>query len=448
MPTELRKAGIGAVGDVPRGMHFCHFYETKADLLDTLVPYFKAGLESNEFCLWLISEPLTPGGARRALQQAVPELDRYVADRSIEMFLGQEWYLQGGSFDVKRILAVLNEKLAQALARGYAGMRVSGNTTWLQTKDWQGFCEFEEEVNGPFAAQPMTKLCTYSLAANGVAELLDAARTHQFAIAKRKGHWDVVETTFHLRQAKQEVERLNEELARRVQERTAESQCSNQELQHFASVVSHDLQEPLRTVGTYVQLLAKRYRGHLDEAADEIIDYAVEGATRLHQLLFDLLAYSRVQTQGKEFQVINCEAVLEGVLGTLRTAIIERGAVVTHDRLPIVRGDAAQVAQVLQNLLGNALKFHGSEAPRIQVSAERKGTEWEFAVRDNGIGLDPVHAQRIFVIFQRLHTVCEYPGTGIGLAICQRIMERHGGRIWVESTPGQGATFFFTLPMA
>jgi light-regulated signal transduction histidine kinase (bacteriophytochrome) len=364
------------------------------------------------------------------------------------MFWGREWYLQGGTFAVKRTIAALNEKLAQALARGYAGMRVSGNTTWLQKKDWQGFCEFEEEVNKPFAVQPMTGLCSYSIAASSAAELLDAARTHQFAIAKRQGQWEVVETTSQLRQAKKEVERLNAELERRVQERTAELQRSNQDLQRFTSVVSHDLQEPLRMVKNYIQLLAERYRGHLDAQADEFIGYAVDGATRMQQLILDLLEYTRVQSQGKELQAINCEAVLGGVLGNLRAAIMEKAVVVTHDRLPLVVGDASQLAQVFQNLLSNALKFRGPEAPRIHVSAERKGSEWEFAVRDNGIGLDPVHAQRIFVIFQRLHTAREYPGTGIGLAICQRIVERHGGRIWVESTPGQGATFFFTLPAA
>ncbi len=229
-------------------------------------------------------------------------------------------------------------------------------------------------------------------------------------------------------------------------DRTAELQRSNQELQQFAHVVSHDLQEPLRMVSTYVQLLAERYRGQLDTNADEFIDYAVEGVARMHQLILDLLEYSRVQTRAKAFTAASCEEILARVLSNLRTMITDKAAMVTYDRLPTVTGDASQLNQIFQNLLSNALKFHGQEPPQIHIAAERKNDEWVFSVRDNGIGVDSKHAERIFVIFQRLHTHREYPGTGIGLAICKRIIEYHGGRIWVESEVGKGSTFYFTLP--
>jgi signal transduction histidine kinase len=229
MTTALRKSGIGVVGDITWGTHFCHFYETKDDLLDTLVSYFKAGLESGEFCVWVVSEPLTEHEASSALRQAVPGLEQYRADRSIEMFLAREWYLQGGRFDLGRVTAAWNDKLAGVLARGYPGMRVSGNTAWPEKKDWRDFCEYEEQLNKSIIDQPLAVLCTYPLAACGASELLDVARTHQFAIARRQGSWDVVETP-QLKQAKTEIARLNAELERRVAERTEELQALKDEL--------------------------------------------------------------------------------------------------------------------------------------------------------------------------------------------------------------------------
>ena len=221
---------------------------------------------------------------------------------------------------------------------------------------------------------------------------------------------------------------------------------SNADLQQFAYVASHDLQEPLRMVSSYTQLIAKRYRGKLDADADEFIGYAVDGATRMQKLIQDLLAYSRLSTTAREFEPAPMGAVLNCALDNMVNAVKESHAVITHDRLPTVRGDAQQLTHVFQNLLSNAIKFNGNAPPHIHISARREGEEWRFSVRDEGIGIDPQYAGRIFVIFQRLHTRAEYPGTGIGLAICKKIVERHGGRIWVESELGKGATFWFSIP--
>ena len=222
---------------------------------------------------------------------------------------------------------------------------------------------------------------------------------------------------------------------------------SNEELERFAYVASHDLQEPLRMVASFTQLLSKRYSGKLDETADRYIDYAVDGAKRMQQLIADLLAYSRVNNKEIELRQADSEALMVAAVQNLRVTIQESGASVDWDQLPEVWVDQTQFIQLFQNLVGNAIKFRQKEtAPQIHVSAEDTGAEWLFSVKDNGIGIDPRQADRVFQIFQRLHTRAEYPGTGIGLAVCQKVVERHGGKIWVESEPGAGSTFRFTIP--
>jgi signal transduction histidine kinase len=254
------------------------------------------------------------------------------------------------------------------------------------------------------------------------------------------------------RRAEMEVRNLNADLERRVADRTAELSerakdlaRSNSELQQFAYVASHDLQEPLRMVASFTQLLAKRYSEKLDDDARDFINYAVDGATRMQTLISDLLNYSRVGTQGKPLVPTDCEALFKRVLETLQFLIEETGAVIESDTLPMVMADPQQLGQLFQNLLTNAIKFHGEKPPHVRISTERNGNDWKISVRDNGIGISAEHADRIFIIFQRLHTKTEYPGTGIGLAICKKIVERHGGRIWIEPSPGGGTTFCFTI---
>jgi PAS domain S-box-containing protein len=222
---------------------------------------------------------------------------------------------------------------------------------------------------------------------------------------------------------------------------------SNDELKHFAYVASHDLQEPLRMVASYTQLLAKRYRGKLDGDADEFIAYAVDGCNRMQQMIRDLLTYSSAGASAMSLRTISSELALHVALANLRVAIEESGTLVSHDSLPAVTTDGAQLTQVFQNLIGNAIKYRGSGVPRVHVSARTEGRkERIFSVRDNGMGIDPQYFDRIFGLFQRLHGRGEFAGTGIGLSICKKILERLGGRIWVESQLDQGSTFHFALP--
>lgn len=255
---------------------------------------------------------------------------------------------------------------------------------------------------------------------------------------------------------KDQMARLPESVRRAIREKKLredhhqaqlELARSNRDLEQFAYVASHDLQEPLRMVATYTQLLSERYRGKLDENADKYIHYAVDGALRMQKLVQDLLAFSRVGRQGAAPRSTDCNLVIKAALQNLEAALQESGAVVKADELPMVIADGAQLTQVFQNLIGNAIKFRGPGAPTIQIKAEGKDKEWTFSVEDNGIGIAPDQAENVFVIFRRLHTREEYAGNGIGLSICKKIIEHHGGRIWFESEPGHGSTFKFTLPV-
>ena len=247
--------------------------------------------------------------------------------------------------------------------------------------------------------------------------------------------------------AEQEVRQLNATLEARVLERTEELMRSNEELQQFAYIASHDLQEPLRTVSIYAQLLAKRYRGRLDGDADQFIRFITHNAARMETLIHDLLDFSRIDARGQDFFArTNCEAALDDAIGNIRSLVEESGTSITRDALPFVSGDLVQLTRLFQNLLVNSIKYCNSDVPRIHVSAKEADGEFLFSVKDNGIGIEPQYAEKVFGIFKVLQPRGSNSGTGMGLAICRKIVTRHQGRIWVDSTLGQGATFYFTLP--
>ena len=264
---------------------------------------------------------------------------------------------------------------------------------------------------------------------------------HSFIYEGRQARMVVVNDITQRKRSEQLLQRLNEDL----QKRAAELAASNSELERFAYIASHDLQEPLRMVSSFLQLLQKRYSGNLDERADQYIHYAVDGAERMKALILDLLEYSRAGTGKEEFTTVEMNEVMEEVRNIFREKIAEAGGQVDAGPLPVVRGDKMQLTQLIQNLVSNALKYHGDQPVLIRIRAEESADHWTFTVQDNGIGIDPTFFDKIFIIFQRLHNKSEYSGTGIGLAICKKIVERHGGRIWVERAPEQGSIFFFTI---
>ena len=246
--------------------------------------------------------------------------------------------------------------------------------------------------------------------------------------------FEIASDITHLKTMEEELKNTNANLER-----------SNRELEQFAYVASHDLQEPLRMVASYTQLLAERYQQKLDEKAQKYIFYAVDGATRMQGLIQDLLAYSRVTTRGGSMKPMDSREALDAALSNLQVAVADSGAVITHEGLPKVCADKTQLTQLFQNLISNAIKFKGDDPPKIHISAQKKDLLWEFRVEDNGIGIESGYEEKVFIIFQRLHTRREYPGSGIGLSLCKRIVQRHGGKIWFESEPGNSTVFYFTL---
>jgi signal transduction histidine kinase len=285
-------------------------------------------------------------------------------------------------------------------------------------------------------------------------EIGELAGAFNAMIAELRQSFETLETRVLQRTA--ELQRSNEQLEREIVERTRAEKVlalrseelvrSNAELEQLAYVASHDLQEPLRMVASYLQLLEQRYRAKLDTDAHEFIAFAVDGAKRMQALINDLLAYSRVGSGSKQVQPVDCEAVMNAAMSNLRVVLQESGAQITRDPFPTVMGDGTQLTQLFQNLVSNAIRFRNDSVPKIDIRAEAQDGFWRFSVQDNGIGIEPEYFERIFALFQRLHGRTAYPGTGIGLAICKKIVERHGGRIWVESAPERGSTFWFTLP--
>ena len=469
MMPEMRNTGIDVVGHVPWGTHFCFFYETREDLLDTLVSYCRAGLEGGEFCLWVVSEPVTVVEATHELRRAVPDLDRHLVEKRIDIIAARDWYLQDGTFDLKRVIGGWHEILSLALAKGYAGVRVTGDTAWLQRKDWKDFCEYEEALNESVADRRLAVLCTYPLGACGAAEVLDVVRTHQFATARRGGVWDVIETA-GVKQAKAEIKRLNEELEQRVVERTSQLMAASEalhevqaQLAHVTRVTTlgevtasfaHELNQPLAAIvnnaNACLRLLSDG-RPDVTEMREALADI-VSDAERTSAIIERVRGLAK-RTPPEKLRVRLVDVVDDVVSLAAAQSTARRVRILTDlaRDLPDVLGDRVQLIQVLLNLVMNGMDAMSTVDERerhleIRGRPERcEGTlvAW-IRVQDGGIGLPGGQAERVFEAFY----TTKPRGLGMGLAISRSIIEAHGGRLWAESNPGPGATFCFHLPAA
>jgi signal transduction histidine kinase len=456
-PVPLRKTGLDVLGERPWGTHFCVFYETSDDLVEMLIPYFKAGIENREFCFWVLAEHLTEDDARSALSRAIPRSDRHLIEKNIEFLSSEECYLKGGAFNLDRVTAEWAERLDRALAAGYEGIRVSGYAGWLQTREWPDFWKYEGSLNKSIVDLPMIVLCTYPLTGSSGSDILDVAHTHQCAISRRGGNWEVIETAA-LKEAKEEIERLKEELEQRVIERTRELSVAQGELARverlttmgrLAASITHEIAQPISAMVTNASTCLRWLTNpipDLDEAR-ETVRAVVEDGRRAAEVFRSIR--SLVQRAEPRMGTLDINDVIEEVLVLARGELQNQDVLVRADlkaTLPRLRGDRVQLQQVLLNLVTNAIQAMSGVTNRPRVLTIRsqlcERDDVLVEVEDSGIGLDP---NSIDQIFESMFTT-KPDGMGMGLSISKSIIAAHGGRLWASQTDRFGAIFRMVLP--
>jgi signal transduction histidine kinase len=476
MSETMRDTGIEPLGGMPWGAHMCLFYETKQDALDTVVPYFKAGLESRERCVWIVSDPLAEDDAKAELIRRIPDAAQRLDDRSIEILSGDEWYLKDGTSDAYRILAAWEEKTAAAVADGFDGLRASGNAFWMQTHEWHEFSHYEQELNDSVAGQPMIVLCTYWLENSRASDLIDVVRAHQFTVARRHGQWEMLETP-ELRQAKQEILELKNGLEKRVVERTRALAAANDRLKAeyaererveaaleqaqaelarsarltsisvLAGSIAHEINQPLTGLVTNSEAAL---RWLTNDPPD--LKHVKAGLTRIVRdanRAADVIKRIRALVAGKTDQVaIDINVTIGEVVTLMRGSLRQLRADIRLELsagLPLVAGDKLQLQQAIMNLVMNGAEamaeIEGERPITIRTSLSDGGGV-RVAVEDRGIGLSPAAVEHMFDPF----VTTKPEGMGLGLSIARTVIEAHGGALLASPGPSGGTIFQFVLP--
>ena len=459
----LVPSGIPAIGDIPWGSHFCNFYATAEDLADSLVPFFKAGLEHNEKCLWVTSPPFVVEDAKTALRNAVPRLDEYLQEGRIDIIDHREWYLRSGETSADEVLQGWVDRKEEALAKGRSGLRLTGNTAWLEARDWKSFSAYEEKVNETFRQHQIIGLCSYCLHRCDPMGILDVVRNHQFAVARREGAWEVLESA-SLKLAKEELRRLNGELEHRVVERTAALEAALHERQRaeqealaavrvrdeFLSMASHELKTPLTSLQLQLGMVKAVVLGDGELSRKltsklRTMERQVSRLNALNDSLLDVTALSAGKVR-LDVQPVELMALVREALERLEPDFARAGCEVRLEVEEEVWGkwDPMRVDQIVVNLLTNAIKY-GMGKP-IHVQVQRDGESVVLVVKDQGIGISEEAQARLFRKFERAVPSQHYGGLGLGLYISRTLVESMGGSIQVDSQPEQGATFTVTLP--
>jgi signal transduction histidine kinase len=448
--TAMRPSGLEAVGALPWGAHFCQFYGEREDLVDSLVPFFKAGLDHNEKCLWVTSEPLRAEEARTALRNAVPDLDDRLKSEQIEIIDHRDWYIRTGKADASATLRGWVQREEQALADGFAGLRLTGNTYWVERSDWDGFVDYEARVTKTFAGHRIIGLCSYCLGRCQPADILDVVANHQFALTRRRGEWQLLESA-SLRAAKDELQRVNTELERRVQERTGELMRAVSARDEFLSVASHELKTPITSLQLYVHgILRAQASGQLPpEQLGQRLTRVSEQCSRLDKLVNNLLDVSRseakvlpMQREALDLALLVSETaerfVEEFARARCQVSINAADPVVGH-------WDRMRLEQVFTNLFQNVVRY-APGAP-VDITVTDEGAQARVVVRDGGPGIPEKEHGRIFERFIQAEGPRSFAGGfGLGLWVVKQVTEAHGGSVSLESEPGAGAAFTVVLP--